>query len=110
MVETVDTAVESVFHTSAPSDSSRFERLQQHLMSFYPADHVVTNARSATFPLFGPELTSFPLCELASRYADHQLGGTLNVPPAKTAPYDEGLIAQVVDREHLARITGRAKS
>ena len=71
-------AVESVFHTNAPNASSRFGRLQQHLMSFYPADHLVTNVRSATFPIFGPELTTFPLCELSSRYADHQLGGTLD--------------------------------
>src|SRR5215467_7586980 len=54
-------AVESAFHTVAASRPSRFRRLVEHLLEFYPPDHIVTNIRSASFPIFEPELIQFEL-------------------------------------------------
>jgi uncharacterized protein YabN with tetrapyrrole methylase and pyrophosphatase domain len=100
-------AVESAYHTSAPSRASRFRRLQEHLLESYPPEHLVTNIRSSSFPIFEAERTTFPLRDLADEFASKQLGGTLFIPPARAASFDEELARQVYDPFHLTRITYR---
>lgn len=101
-------AVESAYHTAAPSRASRFRRLQTHLLESYPADHLVTMIRSSSFPIFEPERTTFALQDLAEELASKQLGGTLFIPAARAASFDEELARQVYDPLHLTRITYRA--
>lgn len=97
-------AVESAFHTRAPSRPSRFGRLESHLLRFYPPDHLVTTIRSSTHPLFEPERTTFELSRLGEVFAAHGLTGTLYLPPArKSADYDEELVRLVFDPLHLNR-------
>jgi uncharacterized protein YabN with tetrapyrrole methylase and pyrophosphatase domain len=99
-------AVESAFHTRAPSRPSRFRRLEAHLLRFYPPDHTVTSVRSSTHPLFEGERTTFELSRLSELFAENGLTGTLYLPPArKSAEYDEELVRQVFDPLHLNRIT-----
>jgi hypothetical protein len=98
-------AVESAFHTVAPSRPSRFRRLQEHLLLFYPPDHVVTNVRSASFPIFEPELIRFEVQNLGNEFADKRLGGTVYLPPARHSEFDEELARQIYDPLHVNRIT-----
>jgi hypothetical protein len=98
-------AVESAFHSESPSRASRFRRLEAHLLRFYPPEHVVTSVRSATFPIFEPEVTSFRLDALSETFEARQLAGTLYLPPARTATVDDDLVRQIFDPLHLPRIT-----
>lgn len=98
-------AVETSFHTANQSRASRFDRLVEHLLRFYPPDHTVTNIRSASFPIFGPEKNSFPLIELGAQFSSRRLGGTVYIPKLRDAGYDEDLVRNIFDRLHLNRIT-----
>src|SRR5207253_1573915 len=97
-------AVESAYQTRAANRASRFARLQQQLLRTYPAEHVVTAVRSSSFPIFGPEMVSFRLDQLAHEFEAKQLGGTLYIPKASHASCDEELVRQVFDPQHLHRI------
>jgi uncharacterized protein YabN with tetrapyrrole methylase and pyrophosphatase domain len=101
-------AVESAFHSEAPSRPSRFQRLRDHLLQFYPEDHLVTSVRSASFPIFEPQLVDFELGSLPKQMAERRLGGTLYVPPASHAEFDERLAREIYDPFHLTRITYRS--
>jgi hypothetical protein len=100
-------AVESAFHSEAASRPSRFKRLRDHLLQFYPEDHLVTNLRSTSFPIFEPLRVSFELRELPEQIAERRLGGTLYLPPARHAEFDEELAREIYDPFHLNRITYR---
>ncbi|HEX3470100.1 MAG TPA: SAM-dependent methyltransferase [Silvibacterium sp.] len=98
-------AVESAFHILAPSRPSRFRRLQDHLLKYYPPNHVITNIRSASYPIFEPELIHFEVQNLGNEFADKKLGGTVYLPPAKHSEFDENLAREIYDPLHVNRIT-----
>jgi uncharacterized protein YabN with tetrapyrrole methylase and pyrophosphatase domain len=98
-------AVESVFHMEAASRPSRFRRLTEHLLQFYPGDHVVTSIRSSSFPIFEPELIHFQLQELGNEFADKRLGGTVYLPSSRHSEFDEDLAREIYDPLHVNRIT-----
>lgn len=98
-------AVESAFHTVAASRPSRFRRLTEHLLQFYPPEHVVTNIRSSSFPIFEPELIRFELQRLGNEFADKRLGGTVYLPPSRHPDFDEDLAREIYDPLHVNRIT-----
>ena len=98
-------AVESAFHILAPSRPSRFRRLQDHLLRFYPPNHIITNIRSASYPIFEPELIHFEVQNLGNEFADKKLGGTVYLPPAKHAEFDESLAREIYDPLHVNRIS-----
>jgi uncharacterized protein YabN with tetrapyrrole methylase and pyrophosphatase domain len=98
--------LESAYYTTARSRPDRFQPFQRYLERFYPSDHVVTAVLSASFPLFEPRLSDFPLGALAERYAAGSALGTLFVPPVNRAPTRNAeLAAKVFATEHLRRIT-----
>jgi tetrapyrrole methylase family protein/MazG family protein len=98
-------SVESAFHIIARSRPSRFARLQEHLMQFYPPDHIVTNIRSSSFPIFGPELYHFQLQQLGREFAEKGLGGTVYFPPARETELDVDLAHEMYDPLHINRIS-----
>jgi hypothetical protein len=98
-------AVESVFHITGKSRPSRFKRLQEHLMQFYPPEHVVTNIRSSSFPIFEPEQHHFQLQHLGKEFAEKGLGGTVYLPPARDAHLDIDLAHEMYDPLHVNRIS-----
>lgn len=98
-------AVGSAFFTTNASKASRFDRLRDHLLRFYPADHVVTAVRSSTFAGFEPDMTSFPLRDLSAKCEELHVIGSLHVPPARQPTRDEELVRQTLDPLNLNRIT-----
>jgi uncharacterized protein YabN with tetrapyrrole methylase and pyrophosphatase domain len=98
-------AIETAFHTANPSRPSRFRRLVDHLLRFYPPEQEVINVRSSSFPIFAPELISFPLSELGEQFATKHLGGTVYIPKLHEPSYAEDLVRNIFDPLHLNRIT-----
>lgn len=98
-------AVESAYFTASSSKIDRFLRFQQHLLQFYPPDHMVTNVRSASFPIYSPELITFRIDQVAQEYASKNLGGTLYVPKARHTVLNEDIVKQVFDPEYLKQIS-----
>jgi hypothetical protein len=98
-------AVESVYHITARSRPSRFKRLQDHLLQFYPPEHVVTNIRSASYPIFEPESYSFQLQNIGKEFAEKGLGGTVYLPPARDAQLDVDIAHEMYDPLHVNRIS-----
>jgi hypothetical protein len=98
-------AVESAFHTVGKSRPSRFRRLQDHLLQFYPPNHVLTNVRSASFPIYRPGLVQFELQNMGAEFADKRLGGTVFIPPARKPEADLELSREIFDPLHINRIT-----
>lgn len=99
-------ALESGLFTVARSTTRRFQRLQDHLLKFYPADHEVRNVQSSTHPLFDPRIDSFPLSRLAEQLGEAPLAGTLYLEPvSERAVVDESLAAMLNERSHLNEIT-----
>jgi hypothetical protein len=104
-------AVESGLFSSARGNADRFRNLQDYLLRFYPGSHRVTIAQSASFPLLGPILESFPLQDMATHLADGPQSGTLFVPPVqRRALQNEQLLAEVYSTDHLQAITGDDKT
>jgi uncharacterized protein YabN with tetrapyrrole methylase and pyrophosphatase domain len=98
-------AVESVFHITGRSRPSRFKRLQEHLLQYYPPDHMVTNIRSSSFPIFEAEKHHFQLQHLGKEFAEKGLGGTLYLPPARDTELDVDLAHEMYDPLHINRIS-----
>jgi hypothetical protein len=99
-------AVETFLHSTAASVPARFERLQQHLLRFYPVEHVAHSVFTSTFPLAPSVVDSFPLGELATRFPAGAPGATLYIPPTELRQIvDPDLFAQAESAEHLHEIT-----
>ncbi len=101
-------AMETGFFTTRRSVPERFRRLQEHLLEFYPPEHVLTSVRSSTFPLFPPDIEPFPLSDLPERLAASGATGTLFIPPVALAPVADAELAEAVsDVAHLRQVTQR---
>lgn len=101
-------ALETGLYDTAVSKPERFSRIREYLRQFYPTDHTMTLAQSATYPITEPKLVDFELDEFESM-ADQITGlQTLYIPPVRTRPVqNEELAAQLNSKEHLERITQR---
>jgi Rps23 Pro-64 3,4-dihydroxylase Tpa1-like proline 4-hydroxylase len=101
-------AVETLLHSTAPSIPARFQRLQTHLLNFYPPDHPVTAIYTSTFPLAPSTVASFPLAEFATRFPQLPQGATVYIPPVGLRDVaNQDLIADAGSVDHLGQITGR---
>jgi uncharacterized protein YabN with tetrapyrrole methylase and pyrophosphatase domain len=99
-------SVETRLFTRAPSTAGRFERLQNHLMKYYPADHLVKVVYSASHPLAASSIMEFPIDQMDLHAAQIHPGATLYVPPAEVPNIKEHELAQLVDSlDHLRSIT-----
>ena len=98
--------VETTLHTMRVSNSERFERLRDHLLRFYPADHQVSACYSSPHPLMPSTVYRFAVQELCEQAHLLHSGFTLFIPAATERPIeDTELLRQVDSVEHLRRIT-----
>jgi hypothetical protein len=99
-------SVETGLFTRSLPSSRRFERLQQHLLKFYPAEHIVTSILSSNFPLLGAIKESFPLKDLPNSLGNGHQSGTLFIPPVHKRPIKNfDLSYETYDIDHLASIS-----
>lgn len=101
-------ALETGLYDTAPSKPERFSRIREYLQQFYPSDHTMTLARSATYPITESKLVDFKLDAFESM-ADQITGlHTLYIPPVRTRPVqNEELAAQLGSKAHLDSVTER---
>ena len=99
-------AIETGLYTRQRGNAARFERLQEYLLTIYPAEHPVTMVLSASYQLLDAWRETFPLGELADKLAGGLQAGTLFIPPAEVRPVsDPQVLRDAYDRQHLERIT-----
>jgi len=99
-------SVETRLFTRMRSVPERFTRLQEHLMKFYPADHLVKVVYSSSHPLADPAILEFPIDRMHEHAAEIHPGATLYIPPAQHAEIRDPELRQLVDSaEHLKSIT-----
>jgi len=102
-------AVETGLHSTAPSIPARFQRLQAHLLKFYPPNHEAAAIYTSTFPLAPSNMARFPLGEFATRYPQLPQGATVYIPPVQLRDVvNKDLLADTVSIDHLDRIIVRA--
>jgi 2OG-Fe(II) oxygenase superfamily/Tetrapyrrole (Corrin/Porphyrin) Methylases len=102
-------AVETVLHSTARSTPARFQRLQDHLATFYPPDHQLVAVFTWTYPLAPSTIDTFPLRDLAARGPSVPQGASLYIPPAQIREVvNEELHAATSSIAHLDDITIRS--
>ncbi|MBW1881018.1 MAG: hypothetical protein JRI25_07210 [Deltaproteobacteria bacterium] len=98
--------LETRLHTDRMSQPERFERFREHLLRFYPPQHLVTAYFAAPIPLMPSTVLRFPLLEITDHAATLHPGVTLYLPPVSTRPIEDAeLLDQIDSPEHLDRIT-----
>lgn len=101
-------AVETVLRSTARSTPVRFQRLQDHLATFYPLNHKLVAVFTSTYPLASSTLDTFPLRNLAERGPSVPQGASLYIPPAELREVvNEELHVAISSTAHLADITIR---
>ena len=103
-VNTVETSLYST-HKNKPS---RFNRLQDYLLRYYPADHEARLVHSASFPFTEPEIKTVRLGDLGvlAKIATSQ--HILYVPPVGQQPVaDRELAANLSSVDHLETLIER---
>jgi uncharacterized protein YabN with tetrapyrrole methylase and pyrophosphatase domain len=99
-------SAETRLFTRSRSVPQRFSRLQQHLLRYYPAGHVVRVVYSATHPLARSNILQFPIERMHEHAADIHPGATLYIPPCRPAEIKDTELQQLVDSaDHLKTIT-----
>ena len=99
--------VESTYYTRAWSRPQRFRRLRDYLLGFYPKDHHVVVALSATTTRHtAPRLKRIALGRLEQAHRALDLGATLFIPATHDRPVaDASFEALALSPAHLAEIT-----
>lgn len=98
--------VETRLYSMRVSRPLRFERLQAHLLQFYPADHEVTLFFATPHPLMRSTCHRFPLGALCEHAHVIHAGFTLLLPASGERPVVDAALRQQVDSvDHLQRIT-----
>lgn len=101
-------SVETRLFTRAQSVPQRFERLQRHLLKYYPPHHRVKIVYSSSHPLAASMMLEFRLDEMHLHAAQIHPGATLYIPPAAMPEVKDLELAQLMDSlEHLKSITER---
>jgi hypothetical protein len=70
--------------------------LQEHLLSFYPADHQAVLLISATHPLLDPIRLGVSLGDLASALARGSTVATLYIPPVNSREIADEQLAELM--------------
>ncbi len=98
-------AVETRGYNPRRSKPERFHRLQAYLKEYYPANHKICFATSASNPLVDPELLWTTVEEFPQ--LGPQITGicTLYIPPSeKPTLVDPDFVRQIDDPDHVARL------
>jgi uncharacterized protein YabN with tetrapyrrole methylase and pyrophosphatase domain len=99
-------SVETRMFTRMRSVPHRFTRLQEHLMQFYPADHLVKVVYSSSHPLAESTVLEFPIDRMHDYAAEIHPGATLYIPAAQRAEIKDKELQELVDSaDHLRSIT-----
>jgi tetrapyrrole methylase family protein/MazG family protein len=98
--------VESEVYSSLMSRPSRFTRLKQYLLHYYPPEHEGVIITCATNPAVGPKITKVKLGNLEAEPIQMHAGATLYIPPARASDsVDEKFQNLLRSRDHLREIT-----
>lgn len=99
-------SAETRLFTRSRSVPQRFNRLQQHLLKYYPAGHIVRVVHSATHSLARSSILEFPIERMHEHAAEIHPGATLYIPPSRPAEIKDTELRELVDSaEHLKTIT-----
>lgn len=98
--------VETSLYAAKGSEPSRFTRLKEYLQEFYPDDHEVVLAQTATYPLTESEQIKFKLEDFEEMSDDINGLQTLYIPQvAEKSIQNEKLRDLIRSEEHLQAIT-----
>lgn len=99
-------AVESRLYSTATSAPSRFLRIKEYLLKFYPANHPMVAVYSSSMPLVASTLTEFTLDTIEEVAGDLHQGVTVYIPPIKGREIaDSNILTEMDDVGHLQRVT-----
>jgi uncharacterized protein YabN with tetrapyrrole methylase and pyrophosphatase domain len=88
------------------SRPERLFRLRDHLLRYFPPDHLVVSVSSAVTEDEPPQILRMPISELPDHSAQLHLGATLYIPPRhEKVEADPQLTEALSSRDHLATIT-----
>jgi len=100
--------LETRLHTDRRSRPERFHRFRDHLLRFYPPQHLITAYFATPFPLMPSTVLQFPLVEIADQAGTLHHGVTLYLPPVSTRPVEDAELLDLIDStKHLDNITSR---
>jgi hypothetical protein len=98
--------VETALHSRRPSRPERFNRLQTHLLRFYPPDHQASAVYSSPHPLMPTTKLRFAMKDMSEHAHLLHAGFTLYIPPSTDRPIqDHQLLQQINSPTHLKNIT-----
>lgn len=93
-------------YTEASSKPSRFSRIKDYLMNFYPPEHRMVAVYSSDIPLMPPTLTEFTLNSIEEHAGSLHQGVTLFIPPVNLRPVsDDDILHSMDDLEQLKQVT-----
>jgi uncharacterized protein YabN with tetrapyrrole methylase and pyrophosphatase domain len=76
-------STEVAYYTKRETTAEQLIGLQNHLLTFYPANHAVTAVFSSPLSGVSSTLRKFPLSEMSSNHALLHQGVTLYIPPVE---------------------------
>ena len=99
-------AVESRLYSTAQSTASRFTKIKEYLLKFYPADHRMIAVYSSSMPLVPSTLTEFTLETIDDVAADLHQGVTVFIPSVEARKIaDQSILEDMDDNGHLVQLT-----
>ncbi|KZM40417.1 hypothetical protein OA92_07285 [Marinomonas sp. SBI22] len=100
-------AIETALYSQMPSNAQRFERFKEYLLKFYPAEHTVHSIYCSNYFMMPATLHSFKIEDIGDYAEQLHAGHTLYIPPCEYREVvDEYLAKDIMDVEHLKKITG----
>jgi uncharacterized protein YabN with tetrapyrrole methylase and pyrophosphatase domain len=97
--------VETRLFAPLPSRPERFNRLKHYLLQFYPENHKVALATSATNPQAEKEIIWVEIQDLPSAHQHFTVATTLFIPPAsEPVVHDRELLQLLDDPEYVEKI------
>jgi uncharacterized protein YabN with tetrapyrrole methylase and pyrophosphatase domain len=89
--------VETRLFAPLPSRPERFMRLKNYLLQFYPEDHKVALAISATIPLVDKEIIWVEIKDIPCAYKHFTVATTLFIPPTSKPMVRDIELARLLD-------------
>lgn len=99
-------SVETALYSTAKNKPERFDRFVNHLLQFYPPEHVIHGFSSAPTGLTPPAVLSFSLKDMRAAAEQITSAFTLYIPPVSThQSIDFEVADRMISKEHLENIT-----
>jgi len=98
--------VESRLFSTKGSAPSRFEKIKEYLLNFYPKSHKMFAVYSSSMPLVPSSITEFTLDAIEDVAAKLHQGVTVYIPPIEVRPaVDQSILEEMDDSLHLIKLT-----